>query len=193
MYIRQVISIFIFLLLLNSCKVKHEPIVVIKTESGNIYVKLYSEKAPVTVNNFLKYVDKNRFLNSSFYRTVRTDNQPDNNVKIDVIQGGLFDDDDSLMLPPIKHETTKETGIKHLNGTISMARNEPGTATSEFFICIGKQPELDYGGKRNPDGKGFAAFGKVIKGMNVVKKIQYSNAEGQWLKPKIKIYDIVRK
>ncbi|NOX85449.1 MAG: peptidylprolyl isomerase, partial [Chlorobi bacterium] len=94
------------------------------------------------------------------------------------------------MLPPIKHETTKETGILHKAGVISMARNEPGTATSEFFICIGDQPSLDYGGMRNPDGQGFAAFGKVVKGMDVVRKIQQAPAEGQWLKPRIRILGV---
>ena len=74
-----------------------------------------------------------------------------------------------------------------------MARNKPGTATGEFFICIGDQPSLDYGGKRNPDGQGFAAFGKVIKGMDVVHKIQQSPADGQWLKPRIKILDMALK
>ena len=91
------------------------------------------------------------------------------------------------MLPPIKHETTVLTGILHKDGVISMARNEPGTATSEFFICIGDQPSLDYGGKRNPDGQGFAAFGKV---MDVVRKIHKSATEGQWLKPRIRILNV---
>jgi len=94
------------------------------------------------------------------------------------------------MLPPIKHEPTVLTGILHKDGVISMARNEPGTATSEFFICIGDQPSLDYGGKRNPDGQGFAAFGKVVEGMDVVRKIHKSAAAGQWLKPRIKILKI---
>ncbi len=91
------------------------------------------------------------------------------------------------MLPPIKLETTKQTGLHHLNGTLSMARDKPNSATSEFFICIGNQPSLDYGGKRNPDGQGFAAFGRVIKGMDVVKEIQEQPSEHQVLKPQIKI------
>jgi peptidyl-prolyl cis-trans isomerase A (cyclophilin A) len=94
------------------------------------------------------------------------------------------------MLRPIFHETTAETGILHTNGVISMARWEPGTATSEFFICVGDQPELDYGGRRNPDGQGFAAFGKVIKGMNVVKKIHVQPADGQYLNPVIPILEV---
>jgi len=181
----------IFLLLfisvvLVSCA-KKNPRVVIRTELGDITVELYPEKAPVTVANFLRYVKENRFQGATFYRTVTMDNQPDNDIKIEVIQGGLYEDNHPQALPPIPHETTKETGILHKDGVISMARNEPGTATGEFFICIGDQPSLDYGGKRNPDGQGFAAFGKVIKGMDVVRKIHRSPAEGQWLKPRIRI------
>jgi len=95
-------------------------------------------------------------------------------------------------LPPIDHETTEKTGIFHKDGVISMARLQPGTASSEFFICVGDQPELDYGGKRNPDGQGFSAFGKVIAGMDVVEKIHQQPADGQTLNPRIKIHNIVR-
>ncbi|RLD72240.1 MAG: peptidylprolyl isomerase [Bacteroidetes bacterium] len=171
----------------------HHPQVLIKTEKREIVVELYPDKAPVTVANFLRYVKEGRFKGATFYRTVTMDNQPDNNIKIEVIQGGLYDDNHPQALPPIKHETTKQTGILHKDGVISMARNKPGTATGEFFICIGDQPSLDYGGKRNPDGQGFAAFGKVIKGMDVVHKIQQSPADGQWLKPRIKILDMALK
>jgi len=121
---------------------------------------------------------------------VTMDNQPDDSIRIEVIQGGLFDDNHPAMLPPIRHETTAESGILHTDGVISMARWEPGTATSEFFICVGDQPELDYGGRRNPDGQGFAAFGKVIKGMNVVKKIHVQPADGQYLNPVIPILEV---
>jgi peptidyl-prolyl cis-trans isomerase A (cyclophilin A) len=93
-------------------------------------------------------------------------------------------------LPPIVHETTEQSGILHKDGTISMARNEPGTASSEFFICIGAQPSLDFGGKRNPDGQGFAAFGKVIKGMDVVRKIQKLPETNQYLDKRVKILKV---
>jgi peptidyl-prolyl cis-trans isomerase A (cyclophilin A) len=118
------------------------------------------------------------------------DNQPGNDIKIEVIQGGLGDDPRGLGLPPIAHETTEQTGIKHLDGTVSMARAGPGTASSEIFICIGDQPELDFGGQRNPDGQGFAAFGRVKSGMDVVRKIQAQHAECQMLDPEIAIADI---
>ena len=80
----------------------------------------------------------------------------------------------------IRHETTRETGLRHLDGVISMARMGPGTANTEIFICIGDQPELDFGGKRNPDGQGFGAFGRVVEGMEVVRRIQAKEADGQY-------------
>jgi peptidyl-prolyl cis-trans isomerase A (cyclophilin A) len=101
-------------------------------------------------------------------------------------------DDSPLSLPPIVHETTDKTGILHKDGVISMARMEPGSVSSEFFICVGDQPELDFGGKRNPDGQGFAAFGKVIKGMDVVRKIQSQLDEKQMLITPFKILKIIR-
>jgi peptidyl-prolyl cis-trans isomerase A (cyclophilin A) len=109
-----------------------------------------------------------------------------------VVQAGL----DSLRVrdfPPIPLERTSLTKLKHLDGAISMARDGPNTATSDFFICIGDQPSLDYGGKRNPDGQGFAAFGRVVLGMEVVRRIHRSPATGQKLEPPIRIQDIVRK
>lgn len=163
------------------------PRVTIQTEVGNITLELYSKQAPITVNNFLRYVAENRFTGASFYRVVRADNQPNNKIKIAVIQGGLKADHHPQSLPPIPHETTLQTGLLHEDGTISMARNEPGTASSEFFICVGEQPELDFGGKRNPDGTGFAAFGKVIEGIDVVRKIHQSPAREQALEPNISI------
>ncbi len=169
------------------------PLVIMKTAFGVITIELYPDKAPVTVANFEKYIRENRFAGATFYRTVTPDNQPNNKIKIEVIQGGLFDDHHPDMLAPIPIETTQKTGLHHLNGSISMARDTPNSATSEFFICIGDQPELDYGGKRNPDGQGFAVFGRVIHGMNVVKKIQSQPAIGQMLKPKIPIKSVVLK
>lgn len=117
-------------------------------------------------------------------------NQPDNQAKIEVIQGGLFHDEFLDTITPVRHESTDETGILHTDGVISMARNEPGSASTEFFICIGDQPSLDYGGKGNPDGQGFAAFGKVIKGMDVARAIQALPDEGQFLKKRVRILEI---
>ncbi|MCF7807239.1 MAG: peptidylprolyl isomerase [Candidatus Marinimicrobia bacterium] len=170
-----------------------KPRVIMETELGKIVFKIDLENAPVTARNFLRYVDEDRFQGTSFYRVVRQDNQAENDIKIEVIQGGYGTDDNPLQLQPIAHESTAVTGILHENGTLSMARAEIGTASSEFFICIGAQHELDYMGKRNPDGYGFAAFGHVVKGMHVVKKIQQQAADGQMLKQPVKILSVKRR
>ena len=152
---------------------KPYPRVEMVTGQGKIVLEIYEGAAPVTASNFLRYVDEGRFEGAGFYRVVTMQNQPDKQVKIEVIQGGLsFSGEHPKNLPPIRHETTEETGLLHTDGVLSMARVEPGTAAGEIFICIGDQPELDYGGKRNPDGQGFAAFGKVVQGMDVVRAIQ---------------------
>lgn len=183
-------ALFIVVLGCNSEREKTE--IEINTEMGSIIAELYPDRAPITCENFLKYIKHNKFEGVTFYRAVRMDNQPDNDVKIEVIQGGLGFDVEESSYPPIKHETTKETGVLHKNGTLSMARADPGTASSEFFICIGDQPELNYGGKRNPDGQGFAAFGTVTKGMDIVKKIQNQSGKGQMLTNPVKILSIKR-
>ena len=167
--------------------------VVIQTDQGDIEVELDAAKAPNTTANFLKYVDGKFYDGARFHRTVRADNQPDDKVKIGVVQAGINPDKTKDEFPPIKLERTKDTKLSHKDGTISMARDGPDTATSDFFLCVGDQPELDFGGKRNPDGQGFAAFGRVVKGMDVVKKIQAAPAQGQTLAPPVKIVKIVRK
>ena len=166
------------------------PMVLIRTELGDISVEIYQKQAPVTAGNFLAHVEQVDYTNSVFYRVVRMDNQAHSQVKIEVIQGGLFDDEVLDTIVPIIHESTEETGILHTDGVISMARSEPGSASTEFFICIGDQPSLDFGGKRNQDGQGFAAFGKVVKGMDVVRTIQAQADEGQYLKEQVLIRDI---
>ena len=166
------------------------PVVKIETSLGKIECEIDTIHAPVTAHNFLNHIEKGTYKNSVFYRVVRTDIQPASKTKIEVIQGGLYADEEIDKIKPIIHETTKETGIKHFNGTISMARNEPGTASTEFFICVGDQPELDFGGKRNPDGQGFAAFGKVTKGMEVVRKIQAQKDKNQYLLEPVNILKI---
>ena len=167
--------------------------VVIESELGIIEVQLDPDRAPITVENFLRYVDSGHYDGGQFHRTVTMDNQPDNDVKIEVIQASVRQDKKDDGLPPIKLERTTETGLLHLDGVISMARDEPDSATSSFFFCIGDQPELDFGGKRNPDGQGFAAFGVVTKGSEVIRKIQRSKAEAQRLEPPIRILAVRRK
>jgi peptidyl-prolyl cis-trans isomerase A (cyclophilin A) len=167
------------------------PRVIIKTAMGDIEAEVDTIHAPLTAENFLRYVDLGFYRFGRFHRTVRADNQPTDKVKIEVIQAGL----DSLRVkdfPPIKLERTKVTGLRHKDGTLSMARDGPDTATSDFFICIGDQPSLDFGGKRNPDGQGFAAFGRVVLGMDVVRKIQNAPGQGQKLLPPVAILSIAR-
>jgi len=169
------------------------PKVVISTGLGDIVVEVYEEVAPITAANFLRYVDGGLFDGGSFYRVVRMDNQPDNDVKIEVIQGGRRGLSREDGFPAIEHETTGTTGVLHVDGAISMARSGPGTASSEIFICVGDQPELDFGGRRNPDGQGFAAFGKVVRGMDVVREIQQQPGERQNLETPIVIISVTRK
>ncbi|MBK1792986.1 peptidylprolyl isomerase [Devosia sp. WQ 349] len=150
----------------------------VETEQGNFTLGLEPERAPITTENFLAYVDGGHLDAARAYRVVTLSNQaPERDPKIEVVQMGIDPKDDQPQIfPPIAHEPTSVTGIKHQHMTVSMARLEPGTATSEFFICIGDQPELDFGGRRNPDGQGFAAFGKVIEGEDIVMKI-FATAE----------------
>lgn len=164
---------------------------VLQTELGNVELEIYPAKAPITAANFLQYVDSGFYDGGIVHRTVKPDNQPNNAIKIEVIQASINVEKKSFA--PIRLERTNQTGLKHVNGALSMARSTPDSATSDFFICIGAQPELDFGGQRNPDGQGFAAFGKVTKGMGVVRKLQHAPAEGQRLKPPIKILSLKRK
>jgi peptidyl-prolyl cis-trans isomerase A (cyclophilin A) len=161
--------------------------VIVQTDAGEIEFEIDAVHAPVSAENFLKYVDAGLYDGGRFRRTVRPDNQKTNPVPIAVIQGTANPDRRADFLPAVPLERTSVTGLKHKDGTLSMARAAPDTATNEFFICVGDQPELDFGGKRNADGQGFAAFGRVVRGMDVVRKIQMSPAEGEALTPPIRI------
>ncbi len=172
--------IICIILFVMSCE-KKDNSVVLKTKFGIIKIDLYPKQAPISVTNFLKYINENRYEDFYFYRTVNLQNQPNDDIKIEVIQGGLGLDKHPMSLDPIKHENTNITGLKHINGSISMARIEPGSADSEIFICINNQPELDFGGRRNSDGQGFATFGKVTHGFEVIKKIHNQKNKRQIL------------
>ena len=167
--------------------------VVIQTEMGDIELALDARNAPVTTANFLRYVDGGFYNGGRFHRTVTPSNQPNNQIKIEVIQAGTDPARSKDEYSPITLERTNKTGIRHLDGAVSMGRLGPDTATSDFFICVGDQPSLDFGGMRNPDGQGFAAFGQVARGMDVVRKIQGAPADGQNLAPPIKIVKASRK
>ena len=174
--------------------------VTLRTAMGDIELELYPDRAPVTVGNFLAYVDAGHFDGGGFYRVVRFDND-NGDPKIEVIQGGASPAGRGAF-PPIAHESTEETGLLHRDGTISMARGGVGTATSEFFICVGDQPGLDHGAARNADLQGFAAFGLVTSGMDVVRAINRIRATttgdtgytgGQMLDEPVRIVEAVRR
>ena len=167
--------------------------VVILTVAGEIEADIDVARAPITATNFLKYVDAGFFDGGRFYRTVRPDNQVDRPVKIAVIQAAANRDKRAQFFPPIPLERTNATGISHKDGTLSMARSTPDTARDSFSICVGDQPALDFGGPRQPDGQGFAAFGQVVKGMDIVRKIQTGPAEGETLTPAIAILSVRRR
>lgn len=179
---RYLLCLLIFIM---TCQSNKNKIITMESEFGLIKIELFSDNAPITVNNFLKYISEKRYKYFHFYRTVNLNNQSNKEIKIEVIQGGLGLKNHSMRLDPIVHESTNITNLKHLNGSISMARIEPGSASSEIFICIRDQPELDYGGKRNPDGQGFAVFGRVLEGFEVIKLIHNQKSENQILKKPI--------
>ena len=172
----------------------------VQTELGDIVLEVDPARAPVTAANFLKYVDAGHFDGGVFHRTVKMDNQPESTIKIEVIQAGVNPDRAKDGFGPIALERTSVTGITHKDGVVSMARGTPDSATSGWFICINDQPSLNFGGMRNPDGQGFAAFGRVVSGMDVVRKIQVApssadrktNAEAQRLTPAVKILKVAR-
>ena len=172
--------------------VPDKPLVLIQTAMGDIEVELAAKQAPRSVENFLRLVHLGAYSDGVFFRTVTATNQPDSPIKIAVVQARAADLRATDRPPPIPLERTSSTGLKHLDGTISMARDGPDTAQDQFFFCIGDQPELDSGGQRNPDGQGFAAFGKVTKGTAVLRAIHASPAEGQTLTPPIAIQRAVR-
>jgi peptidyl-prolyl cis-trans isomerase A (cyclophilin A) len=172
----------------------------VETELGVIVLELDPAHAPATVANFLAYVDAGHFNGGTFHRTVKMDNQPESAVKIEVIQAGVNPAQSKSGFPAIALERTNRTGLKHVDGAVSMARGAVDSATSGWFICINDQPSLDFGGTRNPDGQGFAAFGRVVSGMDVVRKIQQApsssdrttNVAAQKLTPPITIVKIAR-
>jgi peptidyl-prolyl cis-trans isomerase A (cyclophilin A) len=167
--------------------------VLVQTELGDIVLEIDTTRAPNTAANFLRYVDEGHYNGGTFHRTVKMDNQPDSPVKIEVIQAGVSAEHASDGFPPIPLERTSVTGLRHTDGVISMARGQADSASSGWFICINDQPALDFGGARNPDGQGFAAFGRVVGGMDVVRKIQQApNTDAQRLTPPIKILRAAR-
>lgn len=181
------------LLLVWSCSnpTYRHPHVLIETGMGDIELELYPDKAPVTVAAFLSYIDEGLYDGTSFYRVLKSDDMG-GPVNPGIIQAGIFHNPEKAKKPGLVHETTARSGLSHTDGTVSMARTEPGTASTEFFICIGDQSPLDSGRRGSPDGLGFAAFGTVFKGMKTVKKIQEQRSTGDAFDKKIRIQKIRR-
>jgi peptidyl-prolyl cis-trans isomerase A (cyclophilin A) len=139
------------------------------TDMGEVIVEVFPQAAPLSACDFLAYVDGGLYRGASFYRVVREDNDR-GSPKIEVVQAGL--QDESKERAPVAHETTQQTGLKHVDGAVSLARGAVGTGGgAAFFVVIGDQPSLDFGGARNKDQQGFAVFGRVIQGMDVVRRI----------------------
>lgn len=184
------------LFFLFSCKEKNSatPHIEIETDKGDIEIELYPLQAPKTVAAFLSYIDAGYYNDASFYRVLNQDNQASNAEKSELIQGGIWrtKNREALKIPGIPHETTQQTKILHTEGVLSLARREPGTGTTEFFICLGTQPGLDYGGENVEDRQGYATFGKVVKGMDVVRKIYRQNDNDQYFDPPVAIFRIRR-
>lgn len=189
-YTRSLIVILLILVYAGCSESSKYPRVEIRTRQGDIVIELYPDKAPKTVAAFLSYVEKDLYNNASFYRVLNDENQPSNAAKANLIQGGLYRSKKRPELAGIPHETTKQSGILHKDGVVSLARLEPGTATAEFFICVGDQPGFDFGGANNADGQGYAAFGRVIKGLDIVRKIYNLPEDNQYFDPPVPIFDI---
>jgi peptidyl-prolyl cis-trans isomerase A (cyclophilin A) len=197
---KSLFSLFFLLVsaLLPACHSAGDPAkphVIIETSAGDIEVELYLGQAPKTAGAFLSYVDSGFYKNASFYRVLNEDNQVTGAAISKLIQGGIWKSNNAkaVGVPGVPHEPTNVTHILHLNGVISLARDKPGTGTTEFFICVGDQPGFDYGGENNPDGQGYAAFGKVVKGMDVVQAIYHSPENNQSFTPSVRINNITRK
>jgi peptidyl-prolyl cis-trans isomerase A (cyclophilin A) len=169
------------------------PHLLIETNLGDIEIELFPDQAPKTVAAFLNFVDSGFYNKTSFYRVLKTEELP-TVTNTGIIQGGMWQTNPAkkITIPGIEHETTKSSGLTHQSGTISLARLAPGTANTEFFICIGDQSPLDFGRRGTEDGQGYAAFGQVFEGMSIVRKIQSQKSHVDKFDEKIEIIKITR-
>lgn len=170
------------------------PRVHLETSAGRVVIEVETQKAPITAANFLKYVDEHRFDGTAFYRAMKA--APGSGL----VQGGT-NNEPARVLPPIAHEPTTVTGLSHIDGAVSMARYDPGTATGDFFISVGATPSYDAGRPFSIDAHGFAVFGRVVEGMEVVRAILEAPTSptegdgfmrGQMLEPRITISQVWR-
>lgn len=187
--IMRIFKLLVLFTILVSCNnSSHEnPHVVIETGLGDIELELYPAKAPKTVAAFMANIKSGVYENGSFYRVLKADELP-SDFNTGIIQGGTWEvTAGEKNVPAIPHESTRQSGLSHTDGTLSMARTDTGTARTEFFICVGDQTMLDFGNSGTKDGQGFAAFGRVVKGMPVVKKIHNQPSTGDRFNEKIRI------
>ncbi len=186
---------FLLFVFFNSCThpTYKNPHVVIDTTFGEIELELFPDQAPGTVAAFLFYVDAGYYKNSTFYRVQNNENVP-KEYNSGLIQGGIYTTNPKLLqtIPGLKHESTKKTKLSHISGVVSLARTKPGTASTEFFICIGDQLQFDSNEDANAGQVGYAAFAKVFKGMDVVSNIQNDPSHNDEFKREIKISNIER-
>jgi len=195
----SIIGLFM-VLSLSACGGEKTTHVTLQTDLGDIEIKIYNARAPLTAENFLYYVDNDLYDGEGFYRAVRPETDP-RGLGMQIIQGGLLSTESLTAF--IDHETTGMSGLSHTDGAVSMARDDPGTGSAAyFFISIGDNTSLDFGGSRNPDGQGYAVFGQVVKGMDVVRAIQLreTNApsdnpalKGQFLTKPVEIIEARRR
>lgn len=186
----------VFSLFLCACSRKHydKPHIVIETEYGDIEAELYPDKAPKTVAAFLKNVEAGNYKNASFYRVLKNPDL-DERYNSGLIQGGIIKTNPQKQqtISTIEHESPRQTGLTHESGTLSMARTSAGTANTEFFICIGNQQQFDSSAVfGNRDGLGYAAFGSVVEGMKLVRKIQGLKSSGESFIHDIRIHNIIK-
>src|SRR3954453_2994899 len=184
------------LLLATVAKAQAQPVLVrVATTLGDITIAIDTGRAPITAANFLKYVDGGFYTNGRFHRATREDNYKvalPNRPMMEIIQGGINPDRKANGFAPIPLERTSATGLHHVAGVVSMARGAADTATSDFFILLNDQPSLDFGGKRFDDAQGAAAFGRVVAGLEIVRKIQQQPTTGQNLEPPVTILSATR-
>jgi peptidyl-prolyl cis-trans isomerase A (cyclophilin A) len=169
------------------------------TSLGPVTIELEKERAPITTANFLRYVDAKRFDNTTFYRAVGNAGTAED-PPYGLVQGGIKFDP-KLLFPKIAHEPTTKTGLHHVNGTISMGRNEPGTAAGDFFVVFGEMKYMDADPSKPGDNVGYAAFGQVVEGLDILAKILAAPRsptlgegamKGQMLEAPIKIISVRR-
>jgi peptidyl-prolyl cis-trans isomerase A (cyclophilin A) len=184
---KLILAFLVFQFISCTQKKYDNPHIIIDTNYGEIEAELYLKKAPKTVTAFLSYIDSGFYKNTTFYRVLKNEDLP-MDINYGVIQGGVWPEKKNVV--GVEHESTRLTGLTHNNGTLSLARTSVGSATTEFFICIGDETIFDAGNKGNYDTLGFAAFGRVVKGMDIARKIQAQKNIGEDFDLKIIINNI---